>query len=173
MKFKRLLHNTCLLLVWVFAPLHWANAQQSLTSPEQVPLFTLWDIHGNEVSLESYRDKVVLINFWATWCPPCVEEMPTMRDLKTHFTDQPFEILAVNMGEEAEAIETFMERTQFNLNFPLLLDPTSQVARDYNVVGLPASLVVDKQGKYAFGGVGPRNWNSTEVQQEILPLLEQ
>ncbi len=136
-----------------------------------LPLFTLFDIDGNEVSLESYRGKVVMLNFWATWCAPCVEELPTMRALKESLSDKPFEILAVNMGETKEAIKQFIEKIGIEFNFPLLLDPTTSVATDYSVSGLPATLLIDKQGQFSFGGVGPRDWNDDDARNQILPLL--
>jgi len=149
------------------------HAQQNTSMPNEVPLFTLSDFEGNEYSLESLRGKVVLINFWATWCAPCIEEMPTLDNLKKAFSDQPFEILAVNMGEESEAISVFAERIGIDFSFPLLVDELSQVAHAYQVSALPASLVVDKMGRFAFGGVGVRAWDSDEVKSEIQPYLDQ
>ena len=138
-----------LALVWLsFAPL---NAQDTESEPRTVPLFTLMDQNGNEVSLESYRGSIVMINFWATWCAPCIEEMPTMQALKTQFSGQPFEILAVNMGELESEIKAFIERINIDFTFPLLIDPTTSVADDYKVSGLPATLLVDKQGGFVFG----------------------
>ena len=140
--------------------------------PDVVPLFELEDVAGNTVTLESHRGKVVMINFWATWCPPCVEEMPAMDNLKSAFADKPFEILAINMAEDRASIMDFLDRTGFELGFPLLLDPGGVVADAYSVRGLPATMMVDKSGKFVFGGVGPRQWDSPEVMAEILPLFE-
>lgn len=125
------------------------------------------------MSLEKLRGNVVMINFWATWCPPCVEEMPTMQALKESLIDKPFEILAVNMGEDEATIKEFVKRIDIDFSFPLLVDLTTQVATDYEVSGLPATLIIDKPGYFAFGGIGPRDWNSAEVHNEILPLLEE
>ncbi|MCY3769817.1 MAG: TlpA disulfide reductase family protein [Gammaproteobacteria bacterium] len=139
--------------------------------PETIPLFTLSDIDGNQVVLESFRGSVVMINFWATWCAPCIEEMPTMQALKESLADEPFEILAINMGEDLAAIRSFLERTGFNFSFPILLDPATEVATRYAVQGLPATLLADKSGKYVFGGIGAKDWNGTEARDQILPLL--
>ena len=95
-----------------------------------------------------------------------------MIDLKTAFDDKPFEILAVNMGEDITDILSFVERTNFDLNFPLLVDPITSVADAYKVKGLPATLLIDKQGRFAFGGVGARDWNSEESRNQILPLFD-
>ncbi len=113
-----------------------------------------------------------MINFWATWCPPCVKELPTMEALKKTFTDQPFEILAINMGEDKETISRFVERMGFDFSFPLLIDADSRVSDLYQVRGLPATMVIDKQGTFIFGGIGERDWNSNAVRDEIQPLLE-
>ena len=168
--------RTPLLLLVLLAPASFSSAQMLTspggTMPDIVPLFELQDIEGNLVSLEDQRGKVVMINFWATWCPPCIEEMPAMDALKTALSDKPFEILAVNMSEDREAIETFLERTGFDLSFPLLLDPGGIVADKYAVRGLPATMLVDPHGNFAFGGVGARKWDSPEVIAEIMPLFD-
>ena len=168
--------RTFLLILALLAPASFSSAQMLSASdgkmPDVVPLFELEDFDGNLVSLEEQRGKVVMINFWATWCPPCVDEMPAMDALKTALSDKPFEILAVNMAEDREAIATFLERTGFELGFPLLLDPGGVVADKYAVRGLPATMLVDPTGKFAFGGVGPRKWDSAEVIAEIMPLFD-
>jgi peroxiredoxin len=140
--------------------------------PSEAPLFTLFDSTGNLVALEDHRGKVVLINFWATWCPPCIEEMPAMQELKESFVHRPFEILAINMAENQEDIDIFLQRTGFEFSFPLLLDPGGKVADQYHVKGLPTTMIVDRDGLFAFGGVGARDWNSPEIQAEILPLFD-
>lgn len=154
------------LLIWGFQ----AHAQTT-DSPKTVPDFSLNDLDGNTVVLSSLRGNVVLINFWATWCPPCVEELPTMQALKDHFVDQPFEVLAINMAEDKPDIESFFDRINLQLDFPLLLDPGGVTADQYEVQSLPATLIVDQSGQFVFGGVGARDWNSKAVHEEIEPLF--
>jgi peroxiredoxin len=149
------------------------GAQTNAATPMLVPTFTLEDVNGKAISLENLRGKVVMINFWATWCPPCVEEIPAMQDLKESWSDRPFEILAINMGESAAVIRSFMDRLGMDVNFPLLVDPQTVVAKQYQVTSLPATLLIDKKGMFAFGGVGARNWNAAAVRDEILPLFEE
>jgi peroxiredoxin len=149
------------------------GAQTSTATALLVPDFTLDDVNGNAISLENLRGKVVMINFWATWCPPCVEELPAMQNLKESWSDRPFEILAINMGESASVIRSFMARLGLDITFPLLVDPQTVVAKQYQVTSLPATLLVDRKGMFAFGGVGARDWNSAAVRDEILPLFEQ
>ncbi len=95
-----------------------------------------------------------------------------MQALKQSFSDQPFEILAINMGENQDKINKFVERIGIEFNFPLLLDADSAVSDKYQVRGLPATMLITKQGTFAFGGVGERDWNSNAVKNEILPLFE-
>ena len=165
-----LLCFSVLLYSWSPSSLSSAHAQGSM--PSEVPLFTLLDTNGNKIALDEFRGKVVLINFWATWCPPCIEEMPALTDLKESFIHMPFEILAINMAENQDAIDAFLNRTGFEFNFPLLLDPGGKVADQYQVRGLPATMLVGRDSQFAFGGVGAREWNSQEVQAEILPLFD-
>jgi thiol-disulfide isomerase/thioredoxin len=113
-----------------------------------------------------------MINFWATYCPPCVEEMPSMQRLLESFSNKPFVILAINMGEDRERVNLFLERIGARFDYALLLDPSMEVAADYKVSALPTTLLVDRQGKHAFGGVGARDWNSAAARQQILALFE-
>lgn len=159
-------------LLALSAALAQSFSASSRTMPDEVPLFTLADYRGNKVSLADLRGKVVLINFWATWCPPCVAEMPTLQALSESFSDRPFAVLAINMAEDREAIEAFLAHTKMRLDFPLLVDPGGTVASDYNVLQLPATLLVDRDGMFAFGGIGERDWNSEAVKSEILPLFD-
>ena len=149
-----------------------AAAAAQVSMPQEVPTFTLKDLSGKPVGLEDYRGKVVMINFWATWCAPCVEELPTMEALRTAWSDRPFEIIAVNLAEDRDAVSRFLDRHGIRLSFPVVLDSDGTVAETYKVRGLPATLLVDRNGSFVFGGVGERDWNSDAVRQEILPLFE-
>jgi thiol-disulfide isomerase/thioredoxin len=145
---------------------------QSAPTGEPVPLFELNSVYGKPVALESLRGKVVMINFWATWCTPCVTELPTMAALKKSFSDKPFEILAINMSEDADQIREFLSRNNINLNFPLLLDPAGIIAEEYKVKALPATLLINADGNFEFGGVGSRDWDSLSARKDLLPLFE-
>ena len=159
------------LLMIAVTSILWISASYGGKAGEAVPPFSLQSLDGELVSLEDYRGEVVMINFWATYCAPCIEELPSMQALLESFSDRPFTILAVNMGEDPKAISSFMDRIGADFDFPLLLDPTMEVASDYRVSALPATLLVDTEGKHAFGGVGARDWNSEEARNQILPLF--
>ncbi|MFT5506346.1 MAG: peroxiredoxin [Gammaproteobacteria bacterium] len=148
------------------------QSAQSAAAGEAVPLFELNSVYGKPVALESLRGKVVMINFWATWCTPCVTELPTMAALKESFSDRPFEILAINMSEGADQIRRFLSNNNIDLNFPLLLDPAGIIAEEYEVKALPATLIINRHGNFEFGGVGGRDWNEPAVRAELLPLFE-
>lgn len=135
-----------------------------------VPDFTLPDLTGKMVQLSTLRGKVVFINVWATWCPPCVEEMPTMQRLYNQLHDQGLEILAISIDAlGAQVVEPFMHKYQ--LTFPALLDPKASIERLYHTGGVPESFVVDKQGRLVEKVVGPRDWAHPQIMAMFKRLL--
>ena len=117
------------------------------------PEFTLKDLKGHPVSLADYRGKVVLLNFWATWCEPCKKEMPEMQAAYEKFKDRGFVVLSVNFGEDSDPAGAFAHHGL--LTFPILLDPKVSVAARYGVVSLPVSFFIDSEGiiqERVFGG---------------------
>ena len=134
--------------------------------------FTLPDLDGKPVKLSDYRGKVVLVNFWATWCPPCRREMPSMERLSQQLKGQPFVILAVNQQEEADQVFAFTGQLEPAPTFPILFDRNSTVSHAWNVLGLPASFIVDKQGRVAYRAMGGREFDHPEIEQTIRALLK-
>ncbi len=108
------------------------------------PNFALKDLDGNMIYLEETLGKVVLLNFWATWCGPCRVEMPFFERTYAEFKDEDFVVLAVDFDEPIEAVRAFKE--ELNLNFPILLDPGGEVQRTYRVLGYPTSVLIDREG---------------------------
>jgi len=106
--------------------------------------FTLTDLTGKKWNLKSLRDKVVLVNFWATWCPPCRKEMPDLQALYDRFKDQGFVILAIS-DEKASTVKPFL--SERNITYPVMLDPGDKVNKLFQVVGIPKSFVYDRQGR--------------------------
>jgi len=128
----------------------------------EMPNFTFPDINGKEVSLSDHRGKVVLVNVWATWCPPCRQEMPSMQSLYEKFKDENFKILAVSIDSEGRAaVAPFM--LKMNLTFPALLDPGETIRPLYGITGVPESFIIDKQGILVEKIIGPINWATPEV----------
>lgn len=135
------------------------------------PDFTLPGLDGNPVSLTDYRGKVVLLNIWATWCPPCVEEMPSMEILYTRLKGKNFEILAVSIDTTgAKAVAPFMRKHK--LSFPALVDPKGTIKYLYGTTGVPESFIIDKKGIINQIIIGPRNWATPEVVRFFRNLIQ-
>jgi thiol-disulfide isomerase/thioredoxin len=135
------------------------------------PKFSLKDLFGADRDLEQYRGKVVLVNFWASWCPPCVEEMPSMQRLYGKLKGRPFEILAINVGEKAPAIIQFLKT--MNIGFPVLLDPTGEVYHAWKVYVYPTNFLIDAKGRIRYGSYGAINWDEARPQTIIESLLDE
>jgi peroxiredoxin len=117
----------------------------------------LKDIFGNAVRLSDFRGKIVFLNFWATWCPTCVVEMPSMEKLHRRFKDQDFAMIAVNMQESEAQVKSFFEKLQ--LSFTALLDANGEVAAGLAVNALPTTYFLDKEGRIMGMALGPREWD--------------
>jgi peroxiredoxin len=131
--------------------------------------FTLPDLHGTQISLKHYRGKLVFLNFWATWCIPCREEMPAMEQLHQTFQSQGLAILAVDLKEGPEKVKAFFD--QYGLSFTALLDESGSVFRDYAVMGLPTTYLIGRDGTLLARGVGGRDWTRGEGKDLIRGLL--
>ncbi len=133
------------------------------------PPLALQDVDGRLHRLEDYRGKVVLINFWATWCEPCREEMPSMNRLRASLAGQPFEVLAVNLGESEARIRRFVE--QVPLEFTVLLDRDSSTAKAWRARVLPMSFLVGADGRIRYSVVGEIDWTQGRVRSAIQEML--
>ena len=131
--------------------------------------FSLQDTEGKKHVLKQYRGKVVLLNFWATWCPPCRFELPSMERAYQKLKKKNIEILAIDIGEDADTIFTFT--ADYPVSFPLLMDLDSHVINHYPVIGLPTTFIIDKQGRLRYRAIGTRNWDDESVIQLIDTLL--
>ena len=143
----------------------------TLQAPKPAPALKLKDLEGKTHDLAQLRGKVVLINFWATWCPPCRREMPSMERLSQVFKGQPFVVLAVDVGEDPDTIEAFTSQLDTVLTFPILLDSRSQTMRAWKVAGLPTTYLVDKQGRIVASAIGGREFDHPEIVAAIRALL--
>ena len=153
LKQRRILYITILLagLVWTYV----SADQEGTTTAGQIPApregflapdFTVETLEGESVQLSDFRGKVVLVNLWATWCPPCQAEMPAMQRMYVEYKEQGFTILAVNMTyqDSPSAIAPFAKDN--NLTFPILLDKSGSVAKGYQLRSLPSSFFIDRFG---------------------------
>jgi len=135
----------------------------------KTPELILNDIQGNPHNLTDYKGKVVPISFWASWCRPCLEEMPSLVKLKEKYADK-LEILAVNIREDKATIEKFTE--PMKINFPLLQDKNSDTVKNWKVYVYPSNYIVDKEGKLRFAATGSMDWQGNEEESAIESLLE-
>jgi len=126
------------------------------------PDFTLKDLSGKDVKLSSLRGKVVVLNFWATWCPPCREEIPSMMRLNQAMAGKPFQMLAVSQDEGGkEAVEAYFQKSGANL--PVLLDAGKAVGKRYGLTGVPETFVIDTKGVILEKVVGAMDWSDPAV----------
>ncbi len=138
----------------------------------EAPDFSLPDLQGQSHTLSAYRGKVVFLNLWATWCPPCREEMPSMDRLYRRFADAGLVMLAVSQDEGSRAgVESFVRG--LGLSFPVLLDPEGRLPGRYGVTGYPETFLIDRNGRIVEHIVGPEDWFSEEAQKLIADLLAQ
>ncbi|VAX09940.1 hypothetical protein MNBD_GAMMA26-1478 [hydrothermal vent metagenome] len=148
-------------------------ADMGVTIPKirmEAPNFTLPDLDGHEVQLSDFKGKVVLLNFWATWCIPCREEMPDMQSLWEQTKDQGFVILAVAADRgDKEQVEAFTQKLA--LTFPILLDPSGDVRNRYEVAALPMSYLIGRDGKISGRVIGSKAWASKKALALIGHLL--
>jgi peroxiredoxin len=133
------------------------------------PDFDLKDAAGRPLSLKELRAKVVFINFWATWCPPCIEEMPAMEKLHKELEKDGLVVLAVNFQEGPSRVREFL--TKHDFTFTALLDQDGKVAERYQAWALPVSVIISKRGEMAAKAMGARDWASQESLRFFRELL--
>lgn len=135
----------------------------------RTPPLALHDLGGRPQALADYRGKVVLINFWATWCEPCRDEMPSMQKLQERLAGRPFAILAVNHGESEPRVKEFVERA--SIGFRILLDPNQEAPRAWRVRVLPASFLIGTDGRVRYSVIGELDWASDVAVNTVRGLL--
>ena len=133
------------------------------------PALKLKDLQGREHALESYRGKVVLVNFWATWCEPCKEEMPSIERLRKSLGDRRFAVLAVNLAEPDARVQAFLAKVP--VGFPVLMDRDAAAARAWKARMLPATFIVGADGRVRYSYVGELDWSREPVRKQIAALL--
>lgn len=129
----------------------------------------LQDAYGNIVIKNNYKGQVTVINFWATWCPPCVKEIPSLNRLKKEMKGLSFELISINYAEDKKTILEFMKKVK--VEFPVLLDKDGSFAKQWNVITYPSTFVIDKNGKIKYGVNAAIEWDDPEFIQKIKSLL--
>jgi thiol-disulfide isomerase/thioredoxin len=143
----------------------------ALSKPIPAPAFNLMDMDEEHHSLEKYRDKVILLNFWATWCPPCRREMPSMESLHQSLKDENFVVIAINQMEEPDHVFAYTGQLDVDPTFLLLFDTDSKISQAYKVNGLPTTYLIDKKGLIRYRAIGGRDFNHLQVRRLIRQLL--
>lgn len=138
----------------------------------QPPELQLTQYKGGQRSLAAEQGKVVLVNFWASWCPPCVHEMPSMQALYETYKSQGLEILAVNMAESEIEVESFLH-TRIAVQFPILLDQDGEALRRWDVFAFPTSYVIDRKGDIRYALFGAVDWQDATITSRLEQLLEE
>ena len=173
---RKTLVLVALTLGWLVPAASFATLGHGLTrlpTPVMAPDFTLEDMDGETYTLSKLRGKVVMVNFWATWCPPCREEIPSMESVYLALRDKGFIVLALNQWESPDHVFSYMGQLDVYPTFPILFDRDSSVSDRYGVKGLPTTLLIDKQGRVVYRAVGGRNFNHPEVRALIQQLLDE
>jgi cytochrome c biogenesis protein CcmG, thiol:disulfide interchange protein DsbE len=119
------------------------------------------DLNGKPAHLSDLRGKVVVLNFWATWCPPCVEETPALIELNQRIASRNGVVLGVSVDDDAAAYNQFIQ--EHKINFPVSRDASKKSAQDYGTVMYPETYIIDRHGKIARKIIGPQDWNSPEM----------
>jgi len=159
-----------LLSICCFLPLA-LQAQDLLTrvpGTPRAPEFALTGIDGEVHRLSDYSGRPLVLNFWATWCPPCRAEMPSMQRAYEQLAPEGIGLMAINVGEEPEAIARFLSISP--VRFPLPMDRDTQVAQGYPLVGLPTTFVIDPDGRLALIATGELQWDAPAVLDQVRAL---
>lgn len=160
------LGTTALLVVWA-SP----ETPGRLGRGSPAPSFELLSLEGPPSSLNDAAGQVLLVNFWATWCKPCEDEMPSMEKLYLELADEGFQLVAISVDDDPDAVRDFQERLQ--LSFPILLDSDRKVAERYQTYRFPESFLIDPAGEVVERYVGPKRWDEAAYVQRIRRLLAQ
>jgi peroxiredoxin len=133
---------------------------------QPAPNFMLTDLTGKEWQLSDLRGKVVFINFWATWCPPCIQELPSMEALKQRLSTASFQMLTILYSDRPELGQSMVNKSGYS--FPVLIDTDAAVGRQYGLTGVPETFIIDPQGILREKFIGPFDWES----QDAMIMLE-
>lgn len=138
---------------------------------EKAPDFTLKNDQGENVRLAEQRGKVVMINFWASWCTPCRKEMPLLDELHERYKSAGFTLFGINVEQNTEAAKAFLE--DVGVTFPILYDPKSEVSRAYQVKAMPTTVMVDRDGEVRYVNRGYKEGDEEKYRQQIRELIRE
>ena len=138
---------------------------------KKAPDFSLRDLNGKKVGIKQFKGKIIFLNFWATWCGPCKEEMPSLEVLHRQFKGDNFVLLTISVDYEGlKPVQEFLNKQHYT--FPVLLDPNGETLDLFEVKGIPTTFIIDKKGRVIGRAIGPRDWKSPEVFSLINLLIQ-
>ncbi|WP_417223200.1 TlpA disulfide reductase family protein [Amphritea sp.] len=132
----------------------------------------LSDTNNQAVDLNQYQGRIVLVNFWATWCPPCVEEMPSLQRLQQQFDPKEFQVIAINLGQSQATVNAFFANQTFNFDLPVYLDDKGIAFSQLKIAGMPASFLVNQKGELIEKIVGAREWDHPANIKAVRQMLD-
>jgi peroxiredoxin len=136
---------------------------------QEAPAFTLNDLEDKPISLKDYKGKVMLVNFWATWCPPCKDEIPSLNQLHKKYDGKDFIVLGISTDDSKKDIIKFIK--EHKVDFVIPHDRDGKIMREYKVFSLPTSFLIDKQGKIVEKFLGPHDWVDKDFLKKIDNLM--
>lgn len=148
------------------------HVMAAVVPPRAAAGFSLPDLDGKTRTFSEFAGKVVLLNFWASWCPPCRRELPSMQRLYRDLKHRPFVVLACDQQEDADTVFAFTAQLDPAPDFPILLDSKRVASAAYDVPGLPTTFLIDKQGRIVYRAVGGREFDHPAIRALIEPLLD-
>ena len=171
MKHRFFLLTAILASLCLLPPLSASGTQLEPVAGDIFSNFTLIDIRDQKHALSNYKGKVVLINFWASWCPPCIYEMPELQKLQNHFASRPFEVITINVGENKYKVRKFSKAIKLKL--PVLLDTTRNTFNRWGGATLPTSFLIDSDGYIRYKVRGNPGWEDQETLSIIEKMIQQ
>jgi peroxiredoxin len=135
------------------------------------PAFTLATVNGESATLSQYKGQVVMLNFWATWCGPCQQEMPLLDQMYKKYKPAGFTLIGVNVDKDAPPVKQLLDRKP--VGFPVLLDPASQVSKSYHVDEMPSTVLIDRKGNIRYLHRGYKPGDENEYQDRIRQLIRE
>jgi cytochrome c biogenesis protein CcmG/thiol:disulfide interchange protein DsbE len=170
MKSERILHATLLLSIGVFCLALYSSLHENIVNAgDSAPDFSITTDTGKTMSKSDFGGKLLLLNFWATWCPPCIEEIPGLNDMAQALGPKGLVILGVSVDKDADIYKKFLQRNP--LLYPTARDPEQKINLRYGTIQYPESYLIDRNGKVIEKYISSQPWNSPQMMQHIQSLL--
>ena len=147
-----------------------AQLLQKITGAPPAEAFALPNLDEQTIKLSDLKGKVLIVNFWATWCPPCRKEMPSMQRAWEKVKDKGVVLIGIHVGGNSDKVWDFTGR--YNLTFPILIDKRGTTSKKWKTIGLPTTFVVDPKGRKIYRAIGGREWDDDELLTQVLALRQ-